>query len=146
MPRPPRTQNKSSQPQLIPKTWRAASLRSCAHALALGAEDLSQFAVNRDRFLGGLVHHFHPAPSVFGELGLRHEIGSLQNGFEGIAEIVGKAAQLAGYFLWDFVVRSHDCICLGRLVTARWAGDSALQFIVVPQRRRFDSLRAASRY
>jgi hypothetical protein len=118
-----------------------ASLR----VLALGAEDLSKLAINRDRFLGGLVHHFHPAPGICGEFGLRHEIGGLQNGFEGITEIVGQRAQLAGNFLRDLIFRSHDFICRPRLVIARRVAHSVLQFIVRQRRRRFDSLQAASR-
>src|SRR5882672_3610173 len=117
-----------------------------ARALALRAQDLAKFAVNRDRFLRGLVHHFHPAPGFLGELGLRHEISGLQNCFEGIAEIMGKGAQLAGYFLRDFVFRSHGFICNEQLLIARRTADSALQFFVLQQLRRFDSLRAPSRY
>ena len=58
-----------------------AASRASTHnfLLTLVAENLAEFSVQAHRFLRGLIHHFHPAPSVCGQLSLGHQVGGLND-------------------------------------------------------------------
>ena len=102
--------------------------------LALGAQNFPEFAVDHDRFLGSLVHHFHPAARVCGQLGLGNQVGCLQNGLERVAEIVGQSAQFAGDFGRNFVCRGHDCSAGSRAAGLTVCGQ-AVDISVVPLKK-----------
>src|SRR5215471_4984429 len=61
--------------------------------LIFASQNLAKFAVDLDRFLGGLVDHLYPAAGILGHLGLGKQITRLHDGFERVAEVVRQGAK-----------------------------------------------------
>jgi hypothetical protein len=63
--------------------------------LAVFAHDFAELVVDFYCVLRGFIDQLHPAALAFGRAGLRNQIGRLNDGLEGVAEIVRERAEFA---------------------------------------------------
>ena len=78
-----------------------------ANPLTFCAHDFAELVVDPYRVLRGLIDQLYPSALIFGWTGLGHQIRCLNDGFEGVAEVVRKSAKLTGDFGGDFVIGCH---------------------------------------
>lgn len=70
--------------------------RPAVEHLAVVAHDFAELVVDVYRVLRGLIDELDPAALALGRAGLRNQVSGLNDGLEGVAEIVREGAEFAG--------------------------------------------------